>query len=194
MSEKHCEPPCESCVPVPSAPVRTGRLAGKGLRENSSSSPSAHSEPQSLTATTMITTTAKHLRPRLHAGKIPPSIRHNESLNSDIRILPSNYSFEVHKTLWRISKLSAKRVALQLPEGLLLYANILCDILRKYGNVETVVLGDVTYGACCIDDLSAKALGCDLIVHYGHSCLVPVNSCVIPALYVFVHIELVSSP
>ena len=32
-------------------------------------------------------------------------------------------------------------------------------------------MGDVTYGACCIDDFSARALGCDLIVHYGHSCL-----------------------
>lgn len=32
-------------------------------------------------------------------------------------------------------------------------------------------MGDVTYGACCIDDFSARALDCDLIIHYGHSCL-----------------------
>lgn len=32
-------------------------------------------------------------------------------------------------------------------------------------------MGDVTYGACCIDDYSARALDCDLIIHYGHSCL-----------------------
>jgi len=32
-------------------------------------------------------------------------------------------------------------------------------------------MGDVTYGACCIDDYTAVALGCDMIVHYGHSCL-----------------------
>ena len=32
-------------------------------------------------------------------------------------------------------------------------------------------MGDVTYGACCIDDYTAKALGADLMVHYGHSCL-----------------------
>lgn len=30
---------------------------------------------------------------------------------------------------------------------------------------------DVTYGACCIDDFTAKSLGADMIVHYGHSCL-----------------------
>ena len=50
------------------------------------------------------------------------------------------------------------------------------------------ILGDVTYGACCIDDLSARALGCDLLVHYGHSCLVPLTCTVIPCLYVFVEI------
>lgn len=32
-------------------------------------------------------------------------------------------------------------------------------------------MGDVTYGACCVDDFTARALGADLMVHYGHSCL-----------------------
>lgn len=32
-------------------------------------------------------------------------------------------------------------------------------------------MGDVTYGACCVDDFTAKALGCDSLVHFGHSCL-----------------------
>ena len=32
-------------------------------------------------------------------------------------------------------------------------------------------MGDVTYGACCIDDYTAVALGCDILIHYGHSCL-----------------------
>ena len=51
-------------------------------------------------------------------------------------------------------------------------------------------MGDVTYGACCIDDYSAKALGADLLVHYGHSCLVPVDSTNIPCLYIFVDIKI----
>ncbi len=33
-------------------------------------------------------------------------------------------------------------------------------------------MGDVTYGACCVDDFSASALRCDFLLHYGHSCLV----------------------
>lgn len=50
-------------------------------------------------------------------------------------------------------------------------------------------MGDVTYGACCVDDFSAAALQADLLVHYGHSCLVPVNVTTVPCLYVFVTID-----
>lgn len=52
-----------------------------------------------------------------------------------------------------------------------------------------MVLGDVTYGACCVDDLSAGALGAQLLVHYGHSCLVPVGETTVPCMYVFVDIK-----
>ena len=52
-------------------------------------------------------------------------------------------------------------------------------------------MADVTYGACCVDDFSARALGCDLMVHYGHSCLIPVDQTTqIKMLYVFVDIKL----
>ena len=49
-------------------------------------------------------------------------------------------------------------------------------------------MGDVTYGACCIDDYTARALNCDLLVHYAHSCLIPVDVTRISTLYVFVTI------
>ena len=39
-----------------------------------------------------------------------------------------------------------------------------------------------------MDDFSAKALGADFLVHYGHSCLVPVDVTGLPCLYVFVDI------
>jgi 2-(3-amino-3-carboxypropyl)histidine synthase len=41
----------------------------------------------------------------------------------------------------------------------------------SYTNVDVVIMGDVAYGACCIDDYGARALKCDLLIHYGHSCL-----------------------
>jgi 2-(3-amino-3-carboxypropyl)histidine synthase len=51
-------------------------------------------------------------------------------------------------------------------------------------------MGDVTYGACCIDDYTARALGCDILIHYAHSCLIPVDVTTIKTLYVFVDITI----
>ena len=50
-------------------------------------------------------------------------------------------------------------------------------------------MGDVAYGACCVDDYSARALGADFLIHYGHSCLVPVDITSINCMYVFVDIQ-----
>jgi len=103
--------------------------------------------------------------------------------------LPANYSFEIDKTIKRIREKQAKRVALQLPEGLLMFATALADVLQAETGAEMVILGDVTYGACCVDDYSAKALGCDFLVHYGHSCLISIRDCMIQnMMYVFVEI------
>lgn len=55
---------------------------------------------------------------------------------------------------------------------------------------QTFILGDVTFGACCVDDYSAAALGADFLVHYGHSCLVPVDVTSLPCMYVFVDIKM----
>lgn len=56
---------------------------------------------------------------------------------------------------------------------------------------EMMIMGDVTYGACCIDDFTAKAMDCHLMIHYGHSCLVPIDKTDgINMLYVFVDIKI----
>uniref|UniRef100_A0A8H7NDH9 2-(3-amino-3-carboxypropyl)histidine synthase subunit 1 n=1 Tax=Bionectria ochroleuca TaxID=29856 RepID=A0A8H7NDH9_BIOOC len=78
-----------------------------------------------------------------------------------------------------------------MPEGLLLFATTISDILMQFcPGIETLIMGDVTYGACCIDDYTARALGCDLLVHYAHSCLIPVDVTKIKTLYVFVDISI----
>lgn len=104
-------------------------------------------------------------------NQIPDEILNDKLLNEYISKLSPNYNFEIHKTVWRIRQAKAKMVALQFPEGLLMFSCAIADILEKFCNCSTLIMGDVTYGACCIDDYSAKALGCDFLVHYGHSCL-----------------------
>uniref|UniRef100_A0A1I7ZGE5 2-(3-amino-3-carboxypropyl)histidine synthase subunit 1 n=1 Tax=Steinernema glaseri TaxID=37863 RepID=A0A1I7ZGE5_9BILA len=115
----------------------------------------------------------------------------DEKLQNDLKILPANYNFEVPKTIWKIRTTNSSYVALQFPEGLLMYACVIADILQKYTGCDTLIMGDVTYGACCVDDFTARGLGCDLLVHYGHSCLVPIQDTQgIHMLYIFVNIDM----
>jgi 2-(3-amino-3-carboxypropyl)histidine synthase len=105
--------------------------------------------------------------------------------------LPQHYHFEIAKTIARIKERKARRVALQFPEGLLMFAVPIADILEHATGAEMIILGDVTYGACCVDDQSAASLGADFLVHYGHSCLVSIKDCVLAnMMYVFVEIDL----
>ncbi|KAH9278403.1 Diphthamide biosynthesis protein 1 [Echinococcus granulosus] len=145
---------------------------------------------------------------RFNPFRIPDKLLNDQILTEIIQnYLPRNYNFEIHKTIWRIRCLKARCVALQMPEGLLRFATTLSEIFQRFGSasykfndedpeqekaddasseVDIIILGDVTYGACCIDDFTAKALGADLLVHYGHSCLIPIQS--LSVLYVFVDI------
>ncbi|KIJ70334.1 hypothetical protein HYDPIDRAFT_105042 [Hydnomerulius pinastri MD-312] len=127
------------------------------------------------------------------ANQIPEDILSDALLNQAIKQLPSNYSFEIHKTIHHVRKTRAKMVALQMPEGLQMFACTIADIIERFTDALTVIMGDVTYGACCIDDYTAVALGCDMMVHYGHSCLVPIDQTTIKTLYVFVEIAIDST-
>ncbi|KAL1883910.1 Diphthamide biosynthesis protein 1 [Diaporthe australafricana] len=128
--------------------------------------------------------------PRL-LNQVPPEILNDPELKAAISLLPANYSFEIPKTIHRIRSLGSKKVALQMPEGLLLFATTISDILQQFcPGIETLIMGDVTYGACCIDDYTARAMGCDVLIHYAHSCLIPVDVTKIKTLYVFVDISI----
>lgn len=124
-------------------------------------------------------------------NKIPEELLNDKKLQEAIGALPKNYNFEIPKTIWRIRQANAKIVALQMPEGLLLFSTTIADIIREFTEADVVIMGDVTYGACCIDDYTAKALGVDLLVHYGHSCLIPIDQTSgIKVLYIFVDIKI----
>jgi len=130
-------------------------------------------------------------RGRRTAHQIPEEIINNVEINNSIKQLPDNYNFEIHKTIWKIRQIKAQKVALQFPEGLLLFSCVIADIVEQFTDAETIIMGDVTYGACCVDDFTARALGADLMVHYGHSCLIPIDQTKgIQMLYVFVDIKI----
>ncbi|RYR72841.1 hypothetical protein Ahy_A02g007060 [Arachis hypogaea] len=61
---------------------------------------------------------------------------------------------------------------------------------RSVGRWKGKTAGDITYGAFYVEDFSAAALSIDLLIQYGHSCLVLIDSTTIPCLYVFVDIKI----
>jgi len=45
------------------------------------------------------------------------------------------------------------------------------------------ILGDTSYGACCIDEIAAEHVDAEVVVHYGRSCLSPPAR--LPVIYVY---------
>ena len=74
---------------------------------------------------------SKQTGQQLVSRGIPDLILNNAQLNEAISYLPTNYSFEIHKTIHHIQKNNARMVALQMPEGLLMYACAITDIIER---------------------------------------------------------------
>jgi 2-(3-amino-3-carboxypropyl)histidine synthase len=91
------------------------------------------------------------------------------------------FDFEEERIKQEITKLDAKRVLLQMPEGLKPEAPKLAKIVEKCGAVA-IISADPCYGACDIAISEAEGLGVDLIVHFGHAKIVKREP--IPTIYV----------
>lgn len=66
-------------------------------------------------------------------------------------------------------KRNATLVALQFPEGLKTRAKEIAEEIENKTGAKTIVFIDPIFGACMLADETAKRLGADLLVHFGHS-------------------------
>ena len=86
------------------------------------------------------------------ANQIPPDILNDVQLNAAIKQLPSNYSFEIHKTIHHVRKNQAKMVALQMPEGLQMFACTIADIIERYApSFPLLIVGILSAGLVATD-------------------------------------------
>lgn len=69
-----------------------------------------------------------------------------------------------------------------------MFSSWITDIFENFTNSEVFIIGDENYGACCIEDVTGFLADADFIIHYGHSCLIPIPELKIKAMYVFVDI------
>lgn len=75
---------------------------------------------------------------------------------------------EEKKIIGRLKSFNAKRIFLQYPEGLKLKIQEISKKLEEKG-FEVVICCEPTFGACDTRDSESKKLGCDAILHMGHT-------------------------
>lgn len=56
-------------------------------------------------------------------------------------------------------------------------------IEEKDEEEHLTILGDTSYGACCVDEVAAEHCAAEVVVHYGRSCLSPTAR--LPVIYIF---------
>jgi 2-(3-amino-3-carboxypropyl)histidine synthase len=91
------------------------------------------------------------------------------------------FDFEENRLKDEIIRRGAKRVLIQLPEGLKAEGPRLAAVAEEAG-ATAIVSADPCYGACDLALLDAKSLKIDLIVHYGHSQMIPQGRA--PTIYI----------
>ncbi|MBW9221848.1 diphthamide biosynthesis enzyme Dph2 [Methanothermococcus sp. SCGC AD-155-C09] len=101
------------------------------------------------------------------------------------------WDLERNRVINEIIKYNAKRVLFQGPEGLKRNMEREIEDIVKYfrgkgRDVELILWGGSSFGACDICDIEVKHLNIDLILHYGHEEL-PYSKSEMPIIYIPVY-------
>ncbi|QKQ99458.1 diphthamide biosynthesis enzyme Dph2 [Metallosphaera tengchongensis] len=80
-----------------------------------------------------------------------------------------SYFFDEEYLKSELIRRKVKRVLLQFPEGLRYFSTEIVERLRSVPDVEFIISGEPSWGACDIAEDEASLLKVDLIVHFGHS-------------------------
>lgn len=78
------------------------------------------------------------------------------------------YNLELDKAISIIKKEKAKRVCIQLPDGLKPKAKEITDTLHEATGADVIIWMGSCFGACDIP-LEAERLGVDILLHWGHT-------------------------
>ncbi len=79
------------------------------------------------------------------------------------------YDLEEQRIIEEIKKRKAKRILIQLPEGLKKEAARLTKYIEDNTNVKTFISGESCWGGCDLPLDEAKKTNADLIIHFGHA-------------------------
>lgn len=151
-----------------------------------------------LTAPPVLSTPDDHILEALQPETDATSSSLTDTLLSSI--------YEIDRTATEILAGRWKRIALQFPDSMLVDAprvaqTLSTELETRYKKAETAeesvgkgwggriyVLGDTSYGACCVDEVAAEHADAEVVVHYGRACLSPTSR--LPVVYVYTSREL----
>ncbi|TYZ63749.1 hypothetical protein PybrP1_003718 [[Pythium] brassicae (nom. inval.)] len=100
--------------------------------------------------------------------------------------------YEIARTAEQLRVGGFRAVALQFPDSLLpdaprVQRELTAALGERFavadGSARVFVLGDTSYGSCCVDEVAAQHLAADCVVHYGRTCLSATSK--LPVAYVF---------
>ncbi|XP_046385547.1 2-(3-amino-3-carboxypropyl)histidine synthase subunit 2 [Ischnura elegans] len=94
-----------------------------------------------------------------------------------------NVVYEIDKCISWIKRKNVDKVALQFPDEMLGDSANVARLIESLLGRKVYILGDTTYGSCCVDEIAAEHAGCDAVIHFGRSCLSPTKK--LPVLHVF---------
>jgi 2-(3-amino-3-carboxypropyl)histidine synthase len=94
------------------------------------------------------------------------------------------FDFEEEKLVAEIMGRGARRILIQLPDGLKGEGPRLASLVRRETGAEVLVSAAPAWGACDLSLDAASRLKADLLVHYGHNEFLRDGSNGIPVLYI----------
>jgi 2-(3-amino-3-carboxypropyl)histidine synthase len=85
------------------------------------------------------------------------------------------YDLEEEKVIKAIKERKAKRILLQFPDGLRIYAFELARKIEELTSAKIIISADPCYGACDLALEELKLFNSDLLIHYGHAKIPKLN-------------------
>ncbi|KAJ9593395.1 hypothetical protein L9F63_015099 [Diploptera punctata] len=94
-----------------------------------------------------------------------------------------DYYYEIDRCVNWLKEKQLHKVCLQFPDYLLCDSVAVALHIESKAGFQPYILGDTSYGSCCVDVVAAQHVKADGIIHFGHACLSPTSG--LPILYIF---------
>lgn len=78
------------------------------------------------------------------------------------------YDLDIDKAIEKVKQEGARRVCIQLPDGLKVHAKEICDKIQQATGVQVLIWAGSNFGACDLA-LDVERIGVDLLLTWGHT-------------------------